>query len=217
VREGVSSMLGGGGLDCTSARRYKCSNEHLNICGCGIYSSMSKLFLYLLLGAVAGAALGYFGQCTSGTCPLTSNWKRGAVYGSVIALVMFFASGGFTKGSANQSTANVKKLSEAEFEVEVLRATGPVVVDFYAPWCGPCRTLGPMLDQVAGELQGRVRIVKVNVDETQTLARQYQIQSIPALKFFHKGKIVDEITGLPSKADLEVRLRKFSETASANL
>ena len=98
---------------------------------------------------------------------------------------------------------HLRKINAADFESEVLRASGPVVVDFYAPWCGPCKMLAPVLDQFAGELAGQVKIVKLNVDNAQELAGQYDITGVPTLKLFRDGKAVGEVVGMPSPGALE--------------
>jgi thioredoxin 1 len=83
-------------------------------------------------------------------------------------------------------------------------------VDFWAPWCGPCRRLSPMLDKVAGQFTNELKVVKINVDNAETLARKYQISAIPALKFFVGGKEVGGMVGLPSEKELESRLRSLA-------
>jgi thioredoxin 1 len=96
---------------------------------------------------------------------------------------------------------NVIELTEERFANEVLGAELPVAVDFYAPWCGPCKMLAPLLEQVAAELQGRLKFVKVNVDDAPGLAGQYEITAVPTLVLFRGGEAVDSLAGLaPPKA-----------------
>jgi thioredoxin 1 len=85
---------------------------------------------------------------------------------------------------------NIIELTEANFEQEVLKAEGPVVVDFYAPWCGPCKMLAPLLEQLAGELAGKLKFVKLNVDEAPVLAGRYDITGVPARMLFRGGNVV---------------------------
>ncbi len=97
-------------------------------------------------------------------------------------------------------------VTEENFEEEVLRSAVPVLVDFWAPWCGPCRALAPVLDQVASEHDGKIRIAKVNIDEQPNLATRYNITSIPAMKVFQNGKEVREIIGAMPKPKIEEQL-----------
>ena len=110
----------------------------------------------------------------------------------------------------NESSANVKHITQGEFADEVTRCVTPVVADFYATWCGPCRILSPLLDKVAGGYPDRIKFVKINVDESPGLAQNFQVQAIPTLIFFKDGKVADRLTGLPDEADLKARLDKFS-------
>ena len=98
---------------------------------------------------------------------------------------------------------NLVELSESSFETEVLRADVPVVVDFYAPWCGPCKMLAPLLEQLAAEFQGRIKFTKANVDDIPELAATYQITGVPTLALFRGGEPVDALVGLVSPKALK--------------
>ena len=93
------------------------------------------------------------------------------------------------------SSSEVIHLTDAAFDAAVLKSTVPVLVDFWAPWCGPCRQIAPILDALATKYDGKIIVAKVNVDEQHQYAGQYGIQSIPALLFFKNGKVVDKIVG----------------------
>jgi thioredoxin len=127
----------------------------------------------------------------------------------VVAVVLALAGCG-NPVAMNESTANVKHITQGEFADEVTRCATPVVADFYATWCGPCRELSPLLDRVAGGYTDRIKFVKINVDESPGLAQNFLVQAIPTLIFFKDGKVADRLTGLPDEADLKTRLDKFS-------
>ena len=97
-------------------------------------------------------------------------------------------------------------VGEQTFEKVVLQSEIPVLVDFWAAWCGPCRMVAPVLDQIAAEYEGKIRIVKVNVDEEPALAAQYRITSIPAMKVFKGGEEVRELIGAMPKQMIEQQL-----------
>ncbi|MFG1464487.1 thioredoxin [Xanthobacter sp. DSM 24535] len=96
----------------------------------------------------------------------------------------------------------VEKVSDQSFEQDVLKSGAPVVVDFWAEWCGPCRMVGPILDEVSGELGDKLKIVKLNVDENPETASKYGIMSIPTLLLFKDGKIASRQVGAAPKAKL---------------
>ncbi len=102
--------------------------------------------------------------------------------------------------------SNVKEVTSATFAAEVLESSVPVIVDFWAPWCGPCRMLAPIMDAVEQELLGKAKVVKVNVDEQQELAVKYSVQSIPTLIFFAGGTAADRVVGAQPKEAIVKRV-----------
>ncbi|MCL0101762.1 thioredoxin [Dehalococcoidia bacterium] len=96
-----------------------------------------------------------------------------------------------------------KEVTDASFETDVLNADSPVVVDFWAVWCGPCRMVAPIVDELAEEYKGKVDFVKLNVDENPATSQQYGIRSIPTLLVFKDGKPVDQVIGAVPKKELQ--------------
>lgn len=102
--------------------------------------------------------------------------------------------------------STVISLNESNFDREVTQGDQPVIVDFWAEWCGPCKMIAPVLDEIAREKAGSVKVAKVNVDENQSLSFKYNIRAIPALLFFKNGQLRDQVTGVTSKKDLLNRI-----------
>ena len=122
------------------------------------------------------------------------------------ALILFLGAGCENPAAMNESSPNVKHITQGEFADEVTRCATPVVVDFYATWCGPCREFSPRLDRVAGGFTDKIKFVKVNVDESPGIAQNYQAEAIPLVLLFKDGKLVDRLYGGVSEADLNSKL-----------
>ena len=105
---------------------------------------------------------------------------------------------------------NIITLTKANFDQQVLKSQTPVLVDFWAEWCGPCKMIAPVLDELADEYSGRVQIAKVNIDENQELATEYGVRAIPTLLIFHDGQVTEQIVGLRSKRDLKASFDKLT-------
>lgn len=106
-------------------------------------------------------------------------------------------------------------INEASFEKAVLRAPMPVLVDFWAPWCGPCKMIAPVLDEIAKENGEKFRITKVNIDDDPALMQRYNIRGVPALLFFKGGALRDQIVGVAAKNAIVERLKALAKSASA--
>ena len=105
------------------------------------------------------------------------------------------------------------EINEANFETEVLKSAQPVLVDFWAEWCGPCKMIAPVLDEIATEQTGRAKIAKVNVDQNPALTARYGIQSIPTLLFFANGALRYQAVGSPGKKAIVARLEALAVAA----
>ena len=101
-------------------------------------------------------------------------------------------------------------LTQESFAQQVLQSAVPVLVDFWAEWCGPCKMIAPLLEELADEYDGKVKIGKVNIDEQQSLATEYGIRAIPTLLLFNKGQVADQIVGARSKRDFKTSLDRVA-------
>ena len=103
----------------------------------------------------------------------------------------------------------VKEVNDSNFEAEILNSEVPCLVDFWAPWCGPCRMIAPVIDELAGDFEGKANICKVNTDEEQDLAVKYGIRSIPTIIFMKNGEVVDQLIGATSKQALTDKINSL--------
>ncbi|GBD40094.1 MAG: thioredoxin [Deltaproteobacteria bacterium] len=106
------------------------------------------------------------------------------------------------------ANADIVELKDSNFDNEVLKSQLPVLVDFWAPWCGPCRVLAPVVEEIASSYKGKLKVAKLNVDENQEIAMKYGIRSIPTLILFKDGKALDQIIGAVPKSEIEKMIKK---------
>ena len=101
--------------------------------------------------------------------------------------------------------SNAVAVTDASFETEVLQGDVPVVVDFWAEWCGPCKMVGPVLDELAAEYDGKIKVTKLNVDENPSTSAKFGVRSIPTIMFFKRGQLIDQVIGAKPKVELKKR------------
>lgn len=168
---------------------------------------MAKYAIAVLIGGAIGAWMGSRGTCETGACPLTSNPYTGALYGAVVGL--FLASTVLATVTRQASTeeqtmatatnvAITEVKNKVDFKQQVLDAQVPVLADLWAPWCGPCRSQMPIVEQLAAKAGEKARIVKVNVDEATDVAEDLGVNSIPTLIVFKGGKETMRFVGVQS-------------------
>ncbi len=104
--------------------------------------------------------------------------------------------------------SNVGEVTDATFEAEVLKSDKPVLVDFWAPWCGPCRAIAPVIEEIATEFTGKLKVLKLNTDENPKTAQSYRISGIPSMMVFKNGQPVDQVVGAVPKSTLTTTVQK---------
>ena len=166
------------------------------------------IIIYGAVGGLLGMALAFFRSRSA--VKRAMPMSQGAAYGVLAGAFLYFAAGGNHPAAMNQSTDNVKKITDAEYDAEVTQDRLPVVMDFYATWCGPCKQLAPVMDGLAEEFKGKIKFVKVNVDDSPALAGRFEISGIPALVFIKDGKVENTVMGLTSAEALRDHMREFS-------
>lgn len=165
-----------------------------------------SIWISVVAGGALGGAVGYFGKRFPRSLPFAATPWRGAVAGLILGALFHLVPGRPQPGGEEGPGGNVRLVSEAQFEPEVAQAAEPVVVDFFATWCGPCKQLSPMLDGLAGPLASRIKFLKVDVDQAPKLAERFGVEGIPTLVFLNRGKVIDTLVGLPDRAELQQRL-----------
>jgi thioredoxin 1 len=185
----------------------------------------AKALLGMGIGAVVMIGLSRLTRCNTGSCPITNNWWVAGLYGAALGVFVAFSAAGTSAApttsrpvvSTQQAPATqtrpaaTQPLGEkmmpkhidsvASFDREVIQSRKPVLVDFYAVWCGPCRFLAPIIDQIAAELGAKIDVVKVDIDKVMELAERYRIQGVPTIILFSSGKPVRTFVGVRTKAE----------------
>jgi thioredoxin 1 len=166
------------------------------------------MIIYGAVGGLLGMALAFFRSRNA--VKRATPMSQGAAYGAFAGAFLYLAAGGSYPAAMNQSTGNVRKITDSEYDAEVAKDRLPVVMDFYATWCGPCKQLAPVMDGLADEFKGKIKFVKVNVDDSPVLARRFEVSGIPALIFIKNEKMENTVVGLTSTESLRNHLREFS-------
>lgn len=171
---------------------------------------MLKVIFVLLIGAGIGALMGYFGKCADGTCPLTANPYRGALWGLLLSGIIAYPMLMNALRKPIPESENVIHVKTVE-EFNATIAKGICLVDFYADWCGPCRSLAPTINKLADEFKGEVKVIKINVDDFAELASKYKASSIPNVVILKDGVEVERIIGAKGFDAYSEALKKQTE------
>ncbi len=166
----------------------------------------------IVCGAVIGGIIGYFGKCSSGQCPLTSTPWGGAIWGALMASALALSLFNRPAAAVADAPGIVKIGDTAQFTSLIKETQQPILVDFYADWCGPCRSLAPEINKLSDEYSGRVTVAKVNIDQQSALAQQYQVSSIPCVIIFYQGKEQTRLVGLNPYQNYTAELEKYLKT-----
>jgi len=185
---------------------------------------IGKVLLGVLVGAGIGAAVGYFGKCSSGACPLTANPYRGALWGALLGSVFAFAMPGVPKSQPERPTGGrsgkeavtestnhgpVYINSKADFDTRVLEAGGICLVDLFSNRCPPCRALAPIVSSLADKYAGKAAVCKVDVDQLPFVAGRYRVSAIPTVLILKDGKLQERLVGLRRQAEYSAILDKL--------
>jgi len=171
---------------------------------------IAKIFLGVLIGGSIGSLLGYFGKCSSGSCPLTANPYRGAIYGVVmgVLLVSVFSQ---TPKETEESSNIVHIKSELDFKIRVLDANGICLVDLFSNRCPPCRILAPTISSLADKYAGKIAVCKVDVDRAPAVAQRYDVRAIPTVLIIKNGKELKRLVGLQPETEYTALLNKLAD------
>jgi thioredoxin 1 len=140
-------------------------------------------------------------------------WFPQALAGALVALL--FPGCEHAGGHASHNDTNIVLLTKSNFAEQVLNSSQPVLVDYWAEWCGPCQTLAPRVSELAAQYIGRIKFGKVDIDKQESLAEQYQVEAYPTLLFFKNGKVVDRSVGVLEKKELQEKLEQLLAAGTA--